>query len=156
MRGRSEIMHLGDSLCSSFLAIWSHKLRSFLTLLGIVIGVAAVITMFSTVSGIKKFIYENLDTMAGTDCVNILAGESDAMKNAAQGKGSLKKSLPLSWKDYTSLRDNVFHTYSYPFARQWANKSKTVTPEWVMASFTTNGFFYSDRYPIGEGRYFND
>ena len=31
--------------------VWSHKLRSFLTMLGIIIGIAAIITIVSTIRG---------------------------------------------------------------------------------------------------------
>lgn len=35
----------------AFQGIWSHKMRSFLTMLGIIIGIAAIITIVSTIQG---------------------------------------------------------------------------------------------------------
>lgn len=40
--------------------IWSHKLRSFLTMLGIIIGIASIITIVSTITGTNEQIKENL------------------------------------------------------------------------------------------------
>ncbi len=40
--------------------IWSHKLRSFLTMLGIIIGIASIITIVSTIKGTNERIKENL------------------------------------------------------------------------------------------------
>jgi len=44
----------------SFKGIWSHRLRSFLTMLGIIVGVAAVIAVVSTISGTNEQIKNNL------------------------------------------------------------------------------------------------
>ena len=35
----------------SFQGIWSHKMRSFLTMLGIIIGIASIISIVSTIKG---------------------------------------------------------------------------------------------------------
>lgn len=44
----------------SFQGIWSHKMRSFLTMLGIIIGIAAIIAIVSTIKGTNEQIKENL------------------------------------------------------------------------------------------------
>ena len=44
----------------SFQGIWSHKMRSFLTMLGIIIGIAAIITIVSTIKGTNEQIKQNL------------------------------------------------------------------------------------------------
>ena len=37
-----------ENINLAFQGVWSHKLRSFLTMLGIIIGIAAIITIVST------------------------------------------------------------------------------------------------------------
>lgn len=54
----------------SFKGIWSHRLRSFLTMLGIIVGVAAVIAVVSTISGTNEQIKNNL-IGDGTNTVTI-------------------------------------------------------------------------------------
>ena len=49
-----------ENITLSFQGIWSHKLRSLLTMLGIIIGIAAIITIVSTIKGTNEQIKENL------------------------------------------------------------------------------------------------
>ena len=44
----------------SFQGIWSHKMRSFLTMLGIIIGIASIISIVSTIKGTNEEIKNNL------------------------------------------------------------------------------------------------
>ena len=59
----------------AFSAIRASKLRSFLTALGIVIGVGAVITMVALGSGAQAAVEEQLDAL-GTDLLSVTAGQS--------------------------------------------------------------------------------
>ena len=43
-----------ENIRLSFQGIWSHKMRSFLTMLGIIIGIAAIIAIVSTIQGTNK------------------------------------------------------------------------------------------------------
>jgi putative ABC transport system permease protein len=43
----------GESLRTSFQAVWSHRMRSLLTILGIVIGITTVVTVASLLSGVR-------------------------------------------------------------------------------------------------------
>ncbi|MBQ2705280.1 MAG: ABC transporter permease [Agathobacter sp.] len=54
----------------SFQGIWSHKMRSFLTMLGIIIGIAAIIAIVSTIRGTNEQIKQNL-VGAGENTVEI-------------------------------------------------------------------------------------
>ncbi|MBP3622125.1 MAG: ABC transporter permease [Lachnospiraceae bacterium] len=49
-----------ENIRLSFQGIWSHKMRSFLTMLGIIIGIAAIIAIVSTIKGTNDQIKENL------------------------------------------------------------------------------------------------
>lgn len=49
-----------ENIRLAFQGIWSHKLRSFLTMLGIIIGIAAIITIVSTIKGTNEQIKQNL------------------------------------------------------------------------------------------------
>lgn len=49
-----------ENIRLAFQGIWSHKLRSVLTMLGIIIGIAAIITIVSTIKGTNEQIKENL------------------------------------------------------------------------------------------------
>ena len=59
-----------ENLSLAFQGIWSHKLRSFLTMLGIIIGIASIITIVSTIKGTNEQIKENL-IGAGNNVVTV-------------------------------------------------------------------------------------
>ena len=59
-----------ENIRLAFQGIWSHKLRSILTMLGIIIGIAAIITIVSTIEGTNEQIKENL-IGAGNNVVTI-------------------------------------------------------------------------------------
>jgi putative ABC transport system permease protein len=47
---RTSSWHLGEAVSIATSSLWTHKLRSVLTLIGVVMGVAAVIAVVSGVS----------------------------------------------------------------------------------------------------------
>ena len=49
-----------ENIRFAFQGIWSHKLRSFLTMLGVIIGIAAIIAIVSTIQGTNEQIMQNL------------------------------------------------------------------------------------------------
>ena len=59
-----------ENIHLAFEGIWSHKLRSILTMLGIIIGIAAIITIVSTIKGNNEQIKENL-IGAGNNVVSV-------------------------------------------------------------------------------------
>lgn len=59
----------------SFQGIWSHKMRSFLTMLGIIIGIASIIAIVSTIKGTNDQIKQSL-IGAGSNTVDILMTEN--------------------------------------------------------------------------------
>jgi len=59
-----------ENMRLAFQGIWSHKLRSILTMLGIIIGIAAIITIVSTIKGTNEQIKENL-IGAGNNVVTV-------------------------------------------------------------------------------------
>ena len=59
-----------ENIRLAFQGIWGHKLRSVLTMLGIIIGIAAIITIVSTIKGTNEQIKENL-IGAGNNVVTV-------------------------------------------------------------------------------------
>ena len=65
-----------ENLRLSFQGIWSHKMRSFLTMLGIIIGIASIIAIVSTIKGTSEQIKEDL-IGSGNNTVKIILKEGD-------------------------------------------------------------------------------
>lgn len=66
-----------ENIRLSFQGIWSHKMRSFLTMLGIIIGIASIISIVSTIQGTNEQLMQNV-IGAGNNAVSIpLSRSSD-------------------------------------------------------------------------------
>ena len=65
-----------ENLREAFDGIWSHKLRSVLTMLGIIIGIASIIAISSTIMGTNEQIKQNL-IGAGNNNVNVTLKQGD-------------------------------------------------------------------------------
>ena len=64
-----------ENIRLAFQGFWGHKLRSVLTMLGIIIGIAAIITIVSTIKGTNEQIKENL-IGAGNNVVTVQLNQS--------------------------------------------------------------------------------
>ena len=65
-----------ENIRLSFQGIWSHKMRSFLTMLGIIIGIASIISIVSTIKGTNEQIKKSL-IGSGTNTVQIQLYQGD-------------------------------------------------------------------------------
>ena len=90
-------MLIGEIILVALGAIRANKLRSFLTALGIVIGVAAVITMVALGTGAQKAVEEQIQAL-GTDLLTIQPGQS-----FWHGVASADR-VALTSDDYDALR----------------------------------------------------
>ena len=81
-------------------AIAANKMRSFLTALGIIIGVASVITMLAIGQGSKRSIQANIAEM-GSNMIMISPGAD--MRGGVRQEASAMETLKMN--DYTTLKD---------------------------------------------------
>ena len=81
-------------------AILANKMRSFLTALGIIIGIAAVITMLAIGQGTKQSIQSNIAEM-GSNMIMIMPG-SDMRGGVRQDRSSMET---LKLTDYEAIRN---------------------------------------------------
>ncbi len=69
---RGTVVMLRECVVMSLENIWGNKMRSFLTVLGILIGVTAVIALITTVSGVSSALTSSFSSMgAGTLTVSV-------------------------------------------------------------------------------------
>ena len=67
-------MMLGETVAVAFQSIRANKMRSLLTMLGIVIGVGAVITMVALGSGAQRAVEERINAL-GANLLNVYPGQ---------------------------------------------------------------------------------
>jgi len=95
-------MTLGEAARIAAASLWSHKLRSALTLLGVVIGVMSVIAVVSLVSGLNKYVAEKV-VQLGSDVVMINRSPS-TITDISQWEEAQKRKK-FHYDDYLALRD---------------------------------------------------
>jgi len=90
-----------DSVHLALRAITAHRLRSFLTLLGIAVGIAAVILLTSIGEGIHRFVLSEF-TQFGTNLVSIAPGK---VKTSGPAPTGIPTSVrPLTLDDARALQ----------------------------------------------------
>ena len=62
-------VNLSESITMAVSSLWANKLRTLLTLLGIIIGVLTIITVVSVIQGLNNFIYSELAEFGTNDFV---------------------------------------------------------------------------------------
>jgi len=82
-------MILGQIILVAFTALRANKLRSFLTMLGIIIGVGAMITMVALGSGAQKAVQDRIQSL-GSNLLTLHPGQSFQHGVASEVRVSLK------------------------------------------------------------------
>jgi putative ABC transport system permease protein len=95
-------MNLSEAIRVALQSLWANKLRSVLTLLGVVIGVGAVIAVLTFVSGINRYIAEKVFNL-GAD-VFIINKHSSVITDIDQLlEGEKRKDIKL--EDYRAVNE---------------------------------------------------
>lgn len=152
-------MHFLDSVISSLQTIMSHKMRSFLTLLGIIIGITAVVAMFSSIYGIKAIMKENMENMGFNNSLYVMQKRENSSSGGRHFGGMMRynrtsrKSKPVNYRDFEYIKAKAQYKYIYGMVENW---QKTSIDEWILLKSTNNDFFKSKSYELSQGRYFNN
>ncbi|MBW4493312.1 MAG: ABC transporter permease [Oscillatoria princeps RMCB-10] len=83
-------------------ALWSNRLRTSLTMLGVIVGIASVITVTSVGQGVQKATEQQIQSL-GTNVMLVLAGTARA-GGIGQGFGSAST---LTWEDARAVAKQV-------------------------------------------------
>jgi len=102
----AEFMKILEAIRIALQSLWANKLRSLLTLLGMMIGVAAVIAVVTFVNGINGYVAEKIFNL-GAD-VFIAFKVSPAVTNVEHFlEGEKRKDLTM--EDYQAVADSCVH-----------------------------------------------
>jgi putative ABC transport system permease protein len=83
-------------------ALWNNKLRSGLTMLGVIIGIASVIAISSIGQGVQKSTEESIRGL-GTDVLQVMAGSTQS-GGVSQAQGSV---TTLTWEDAKAIAEQA-------------------------------------------------
>ena len=99
-------MNIAEAIRIALQSLWANKLRSVLTLLGVVIGVAAVIAVVTFVSGINDYVAQKVFNL-GAD-VFLIFKVSPAVTNVEHFLEAEKRK-DLTLEDYQAVVDGCRH-----------------------------------------------
>jgi putative ABC transport system permease protein len=136
-------------------ALLSNKTRSFLTMLGIIIGVAAVIIIMAVGSGAQALILGQLEGLGNSELIAVLPGQSDANGPPASVFGVTNTSLIL--KDVEALANKKNVSYAQAVAAYY---ELDLSISWQQFLFdtslvgTTDNYFSVEGGQLEQGRFF--
>lgn len=141
-----------ETLTMAVETLWNNKLRSGLTMLGVVIGIAAVIAITAVGEGAKESAEGQLRTL-GTDVIFVLAGSPTSNGNpVSQAAGT---ATTLTWEDARAIAEQapaieaVAPVLNKPAQLVWGNKNVNT----VVVGTTIEYPLVRDFYPA-VGRFF--
>ena len=136
----------------AFRALLRNKLRSFLTVLGVIIGVAAVIAMMAIGEGAKAQVEQQFKTM-GTNLLVVMSGSS----RGGGMRGGFGSQPTLTWDDLTAIKTQV-PSVSLT-APQLQTRGQVIVEEtnWsTQITGTTPEFFEIRSWPVERGAIFGE
>lgn len=87
-------------------SILAHKLRAFLTLIGIIIGVAAVVVVGASVSGLNTYVTEKVAKLLGANHFMIARMAFQGHMTDEEFERRNRRNKRLNWDDYEWMRDH--------------------------------------------------
>jgi putative ABC transport system permease protein len=133
-------------------ALLRNKMRSFLTMLGIIIGVSAVIAMVAIGEGAKAMVEASFASM-GSNLLIVLPGSS-SMGGSRGGFGSQPT---MTWDDLRAIRNEV-PSVKYAAAQLRSNAQVVAEDQnWSTSVYGTSPEYFSIRnWPVAQGSVMTD
>jgi macrolide transport system ATP-binding/permease protein len=136
-----------EALKMALIAMSSHKLRTFLTMLGIIIGIASVVSVVALGNGSQQAVLENMASM-GTNTIEIKPGNglgdrrSGRIRTLTASDATILKTLPFV--------DSVTPTVRADVAIRYSNQAVTGEVQGVGSEY-----FRVRGYTLAQGQYFD-
>jgi putative ABC transport system permease protein len=100
---RTSSMHFTEAVAIATSSLWAHKLRSVLTLIGVVIGVTSVIAVVSLINGANQYVATRVfrlgaDVFGLSKQPSIITNVDDFLE--------FQKRKRITYEDFESVRDH--------------------------------------------------
>src|SRR6478672_10509596 len=99
-------MNITETLRLAFSAIWAHKLRSFLTLLGMIIGVMTFMIVVSLLLGFSAYVDEKLAGI-GSNSFTVRRFSFDDFKDTDTIAAAQRRNKELTFDERDFIRDRA-------------------------------------------------
>lgn len=143
-------MSIFEILSVAFKSLLKNKTRTLLTMLGIIIGVAAVITMLAIGQGAKKIVDAQISSM-GTNVITVMSNFNSrtvVRQEAGSGNALRIEDVDAIWEQVQGIN------YISPVIRTFA-QLKAKSYNWRTAGMGVDlDYFFIRNYDIEEGQFF--
>src|SRR3954465_7644648 len=140
----------GETLRLAGIALTRNKLRSFLTALGIIIGVGAVIFMQSIGEGAKARVRDQIES-AGTNIVMLFSGSSQG----PGGRGGQGSQPTITWEDLRAIQTELSSVAAVAPQMNASQPVISETSTWnTQITGTTPDFFTIRNWTVSNGAIF--
>ena len=147
-----------DAFWIAFKSILEHKLRAFLTLIGIIIGVAAVVVVGASISGLKTYVIDKVSKVLGSNHFMMTRMANMGRISDEEFEKRNRRNKDVTWDEYQYIRDNCKMCLMIGAAMQSGteiNQNGIEMPSVRIAGVTANMVDIEDK-TINQGRFFSD
>ncbi|MEO5860776.1 MAG: ABC transporter permease, partial [Pyrinomonadaceae bacterium] len=95
-----------DAFWIAWKSILEHKLRAFLTLIGIIIGVAAVIVVSASIAGLKTYVIGQVSKVLGSNHFMITRMANVGNLDGDQWEAMNRRHRDVTWDEYLYVKEN--------------------------------------------------
>ncbi len=95
-----------DALKIALQSIFAHKLRAFLTLIGIIIGVASVVTVGASISGLNTYVVDKVSKVLGSNHFMIARMAFSGRMSDDEFELRNRRNKRLNWDDYEWVKEH--------------------------------------------------
>ena len=103
---RAVLSFYTDALKIALQSIFAHKLRAFLTLIGIIIGVSSVVTVGASISGLNTYVIEKISKVLGSNHFMIARMAFSGHMDDEEFERRNRRNKRVTWDDYEWVRDH--------------------------------------------------
>src|SRR5512134_162744 len=151
-------MDLVETLKLAFSAIWAHKLRSFLTLLGMIIGVTAFMVVLSLLVGFSAYVDEKIAGI-GSNSFTIRRFSFEDFKDTDTIAEAQRRNKELTFEELDFIRERSqligkIGAKALPNSREVKRGDETIRDVRIDGAEPVIGEI--EKLDIAFGRYFTD
>lgn len=95
-----------DALKIALQSIFAHKLRAFLTLIGIIIGVASVVVVGASISGLNTYVVDKMQKVLGSNHFMMARMAFHGRLSDEEFERINRRNKRMNWDDYEWVRDH--------------------------------------------------
>ncbi|MBX3267835.1 MAG: ABC transporter permease [Acidobacteria bacterium] len=95
-----------DAFWIALKSILEHKLRALLTLVGIIIGVAAVIVVGASIAGLKTYVIDQVSKVLGSNHFMMTRMANMGELSDEEYERRNRRNKDITWEEYEYIRDN--------------------------------------------------